>query len=388
MTKTLAIAATELRRLLRWKASAFFLVLLPFLIILLLGAAFGGSQSARVGVLGGKDGPLARSLVADLDAQPSTDVRRYGSVGALQRAVARGDVDGGLQVPAGYDRLLLAGKRVTLSWFGRPDSAAQQLRSTIQSLADDEARVLVPARLLAKKEHLSLDAAVAAATKAASTTPRIAVVTEKPNGNTYAATTTGTFQSAASTQLLLFIFINSISGSVWLIETRRLGLARRMLSTPTPLRVIVAGQLLGRLTVALVQAAIIVLGTLLIFGVDWGNPLGTAAVIVAFSLVGTGAAVLLGSLFSSEQQAGPVATLLGLGLAALGGSMAPIYVFPHTARLIAHVTPHAWANDALGKLLEHGAGPGGVLLQVGVLLAFATALLVTATWRLQRVLTR
>jgi ABC-2 type transport system permease protein len=388
MTKTLAIAATELRRLLRWRASAFFLVLLPFLIILLLGAAFGGAQNVRVGVLGGADGPLARALVADLDAQPSTDVRRYSSLGALERAVARGDVDGGLDVPAGYDHLLETGKRATLSWFGRPDSAAQQLRSTIQSLADDQARVLAPARLLAQQKHLGFAAAVAAARDAAATVPRLAVVTEQPDGRAYAATAAGTFQSAASTQLLLFIFINSVSGAVWLIETRRLGLARRMLSTPTALRVIVTGQLLGRLTVALVQAAIIVLGTLLIFGVDWGNPLGTAAVILSFSLVGTGAAVLLGSLFSSEQQAGPVATLLGLGLAALGGSMAPIYVFPHTARLIAHVTPHAWGNDAFGKLLEHGAGLGGVLLQVGVLLAFAAALLVTATWRLRRVLTQ
>ena len=154
------------------------------------------------------------------------------------------------------------------------------------------------------------------------------------------------------------------------------------------MRTLVAGQLLGRLAVALVQAAIIVLGTLLVFGVHWGDPLGTTAVILSFSLVGTGAAVLLGSLFSSEQQAGPVATLLGLGLAALGGSMAPIWIFPHTARLIAHVTPHAWANDAFGKLLEHGAGLGGVLLQVGVLLAFAAVLLTVATWQLRRVLTR
>jgi ABC-2 type transport system permease protein len=388
MRKTLAIAATELRRLLRWKASAFFLVLLPFLIILLLGAAFGGATNARLGVLGGTDGPLARALVAGLDAQPSTEVRRYGSLGALERAVARGDVDGGLEVPPGYDGLLQAGKPVTLDWFGRPDSTAQQLRSTLQSVVDDQSRVLAPAMFLARRSGMTEAAALLAARTAAGATPRLEVRVEKPTGEAYAPLTAGRFQSAASTQLLLFIFINSISGAVWLIETRRLGLARRMLSTPTPLRTIVAGQLLGRLTVALVQAAIIVLGTLLVFGVDWGNPLGTAAVILAFSLVGTGAAVLLGSLFSTEQQAGPVATLLGLGLAALGGSMAPIYVFPHTARLIAHVTPHAWGNDAFGKLLEHGAGLGGVLLQVGVLLAFAAATLVVATWRLQRVLTR
>jgi ABC-2 type transport system permease protein len=115
--------------------------------------------------------------------------------------------------------------------------------------------------------------------------------------------------------------------------------------------------------------------------------LATAAVVIAFSLVGTGAAVLLGTVFSSEQQSGPVALLLGLGLAALGGSMAPIDIFPETARRLAHVTPHAWANDAFGKVLDHGATLGGILPQIGVLLAYAAVLLAVATWRLRRVLT-
>jgi len=121
--------------------------------------------------------------------------------------------------------------------------------------------------------------------------------------------------------------------------------------------------------------------------VDWGNPLGTAFVVVSFCLVGTAAAVLLGSLFASEQQAGPVALLLGLGLAALGGSMAPLEVFPKTARRIAHLTPHAWASDAFSKLLRHGGDLVAVLPQVGVLLAFATVALTIATWRLRRALT-
>ena len=109
--------------------------------------------------------------------------------------------------------------------------------------------------------------------------------------------------------------------------------------------------------------------------------------LIAFALVGTGAAVLLGSLFASEQQAGPVALLLGLGLAALGGSMAPLEVFPSTARRIAHLSPHAWANDAFTKLLKHGGHLTSVLPQVGILLAIAGVLLSVATWRLRRTLT-
>ena len=192
------------------------------------------------------------------------------------------------------------------------------------------------------------------------------------------------FASGASTQLLLFVFLNSLNGAVWLIETRRLGIARRMLSTPTSPRSILGGVLLGRLAIALLQALIIVLGSSLFFSVGWGDPLGSTAVVLAFCLVGTGAGMLLGALCPTEQQAGPLALLLGLSLAAFGGSMVPLEVFPSSVRAVAHVTPHAWANDAFSKLLEHGGAIADVLPQVAVLLAFAGVAVALATWRLRR----
>jgi len=145
---------------------------------------------------------------------------------------------------------------------------------------------------------------------------------------------------------------------------------------------------LGRFTISLVQALIIILGSFVFFGVHWSNPYGTAAVVISFCLVSTGVAVLLGSLLSNAQQAIPVAMLLGPGLAALGGSMAPLEGFPNTARTIAHITPHAWANDAFSKLIKHGGHLAMILPQVGVLLAFAAVVLTVATWQLRRSLVR
>ena len=57
-------------------------------------------------------------------------------------------------------------------------------------------------------------------------------------GETLFGEETGTFDRGASTQLLLFVFLNSLTGAIGLIETRRLGVSRRMLSTPTPTRTI------------------------------------------------------------------------------------------------------------------------------------------------------
>ncbi len=383
--KVFAIAVTDLRRLLRWRANIFFLFVLPMLIILLLGAAFG-SGSSDIGVVGGSDGPLARHFVADLGARPSTRLHAYATLSDLRQAVARGRVDAGVVIPSDFDARLEQGRPVRLAYLGRPDSAAQQLRSTIQSVVASQSSTLAAAQFLGRRERLAFPAALARAQAAAAAAPAVEATLTAPDGGAYKSRL-GQFGSGASTQLLLFVFLNSLQGAVWVIETRRLGIARRMLSTPTSTWSIVGGQLLGRLAIAILQALIIVLGTTIFFGVNWGNPAGTAAVILSFSLVATGAAILVGSLFSNEQQAGPVALLLGLGLAALGGSMAPLEIFPSTARTIAHITPHAWANDAFSKLLAHGGDLINVLPQIAVLLGFAALAMSVAVWRLRHTLT-
>jgi ABC-2 type transport system permease protein len=385
--KALTIAGTDLRRFLRWRANLFFVFVLPMMIILLLGAAFG-SNKARIGVVGGNSGRLAAQLVASLRAAPSIELSRYARVDDLQQAVSHGTVDAGIAIPSVYDSDLASGGSVSVSYFARPDSVARQLRATVQSVVAAQARVLAVAQLIRRSQNTtSFTPALARAQALARATPPVEVALRAPGGGPY---TTGSsrFSGGASTQLLLFIFLNSLTGASWLIETRRLGIARRVLSTPTRPATLIAGQLLGRLAIALFQALIIVIGSLLLFGVHWGDPLGTAAVILSFSLAATGAAMLLGSMFSSEQQSAPVALLLGLGLAALGGSMAPLEVFPKTARLIAHVTPHAWANEAFSKLLQHGRGLVSVLPDVGVLFGFALVAITAAIWQLRRAITQ
>jgi ABC-2 type transport system permease protein len=384
--KALAIAGADTRRLLRWRANLFFLFILPMLIILLLGAAFGGGASARLGVVQQDHGPLARAFVAALRARPSTTLVGYGTASDLQHAVSVGKVDAGIVVPASYDARIAAGATAAVPYLGRPNSVAQQLRATVQSVAASQGTTLAAAQALTQQASLPFDQALRRATASAVTTPRVVVRLTAPDGGVY-STAAGRFDQSASTELILFIFLNSLNGAAWLIETRRLGIARRMMSTPTGMRTIVGGEVLGRLVVALLQAVIIVLGCVLFFGVNWGDPLAATAVIVSFALVATGAAVLLGSVFSSEQQAGPVAILLGLGLAALGGSMAPLEVFPPTARAIAHITPHAWANEAFSKLVKHGGDLVSVLPQIAVLLGFAAVTLTLAVWQLRRALT-
>jgi ABC-2 type transport system permease protein len=98
--------------------------------------------------------------------------------------------------------------------------------------------------------------------------------------------------------------------------------------------------------------------------------------------------MLLGATAGSAQQAGPLAILLGLVLAAFGGCMVPLEVFPDRIRAVAHVTPHAWGIEGFTELTRHGGTLSDVIVQVAVLLGFAAVLLTLATWRLRAVVVR
>ncbi|HEY6057572.1 MAG TPA: ABC transporter permease, partial [Candidatus Limnocylindrales bacterium] len=110
------------------------------------------------------------------------------------------------------------------------------------------------------------------------------------------------------------------------------------------------------------------------------------ALIVVFGLVGTGVAMLVGSVANDADQA----TTLGVGvsmlLGAFGGAMVPPEVFPDIMRTISHVTPHAWAIDAFREVALRQAGIGAILPQLGVLVAMAAALLALATVRFRKAL--
>ena len=136
------------------------------------------------------------------------------------------------------------------------------------------------------------------------------------------------------------------------------------------------------------RTTLIVVATVLLFQVNWGDPLAAAVVILLFCVVSAGASMLVGAALRNESQAGGAGIGLGIGMAALGGSMVPLEIFPEGMRPIAFLTPHAWANEAMAELVRRDGGLADVLTEVAVLAAYAAGLLALATWRLRVVLTR
>ncbi len=388
--KSLVIAATNLRRFLRDRSNVFWVFIAPILMILILGASFGGDSTPRLGLLTEGTGELAADLSARLDASGDVRVAVFDSRDALVRAVERGELEAGLVIPAGYEETISAGGSIDVEFVTDSIDDTRAIRTSVESVITQQGSLLRAAQFVEAEGVGTFAEGLAAA---AEVEPYLAPieVTTTASGEAFSLSRLGRFDSSAHTMLLLYIFLTSTASSGALIQTRRLGVARRMISTPTTARTVLIGEGLGRYSVALVQGLFIMLGTWLVFGVDWGDPLGAAAVLLVFALVGSGAAMLMGALFNNDQQASGLGVLFGLGLAALGGCMVPLEVFKWLSPglwKVAHVTPHAWGLEAFDNLVLDGGGLVDILPYLGILLAYAVVLYAIASWQLRRVLTR
>lgn len=382
--KILTIAGTALRRAIRDRTNLFFLFIFPVMLVLVLGAAFGGDFVPKVAVTA-PDTPDAQALVGQLDSKDGLEVRLYGDRQGVVDAVERSIVQAGVIIPDDFDEQLRSVEPVDVAFVAAPDGFGQDLQVAIGDVITDAASRVKAARYLSSVSNVSYEDALAGVDQAGEALEPVSVSTTVVGDSLFPEL--GRFDFVAAQEMLLFVFITSLTTSGYLILSRNLGVSRRMLGTPTAASVVVVGETLGRYLIALMQGLFIVVAAWLLFGVTWGSWTATLALLVVFSLVGTAAGMLIGSVLSNDQQAGGIGVMLGLGLGALGGTMIPLEIFPETMRRVAHVTPHAWGMDAFSKIFR-GGGVGDILPELGVIGGMGVFILAVAVVMFRRSITR
>lgn len=386
MSAVRAIAATNLRRFFRDRSNYFFVFVFPMLLVVLIGLQFGdeGAGAGRAAVVGDSD--LAEQVSAALD-DDGVSVQQADSLGDAQTAVARGRADAAVVVEDVDDQAFQAGEPVDLAVIvgsGTQSTAAQQSVSVVVSELADQRR----GELALVELGVDDDQARAALVATSDAGPGTTVTTVGGDSLSEEFAGLGQFDLGAAQQVSLFVFLASLAGATSLIESRRLGVTRRELSAPVTTTQVIAGEGLGRFVIALTQGGYIVLGTAILFGVDWGNPVATGLVLAAFCAVSAAAAMVFGALLDNEVVAGGVGVGVGLVVAAMGGSMLPLELFPDNLVAVAAVTPHRWAYQAYAEITRRGGGISDVLPELAVLLGMALVLLPLGSWLLRRSLSR
>jgi ABC-2 type transport system permease protein len=381
----LAITRASLRRIFRDRTALFFIVILPVIVIVIVGASVRGFSTFHVGVVDLGAGRAGQRLTAALEADRGLDVTHYGSVAALTKGVARAEVSVGVVLPEGMDAATRRGDTVNVELLAEQANSTQQAAVTaVSSVVEDQGGVVQAARFATGLGAGSFDGNL---TRAATLRPRVArVAVRTVQAQSNQDVLPQGFSYSAPTELVLFVFINALAAGAAIIETRRLGLYERMAAAPVRPRTIIAGETLTYVTMALLQAVLIVVVGAVAFGVSWGDPLAATVLVALWALVGAGAGVLSGTLFRSPEQATAIGPATGIALGMLGGCMWPLTIVSTTMREVGHVTPHAWAVDAWTSLLARHGTLVSIAPQLGVLAAFAAGLLALATVRLRAML--
>ncbi len=381
MTAVVAIARVELKRFLRDRSNIFFVFVLPLLLVMLLGSQFGaGGAQGRVAVAGAES-PLRTALTEALTGDEVTVTTTDPA--SLRTLVARGRVDLGVLVSEDAARAYDDGSDVDLevvtsSQRGAP-AAVERVRAAAARVEAEQGQVaaLTAAGVPPDEARSALDAAVTEATPPQMRVVDVDDVAQELSG-------LGQFDLGAAGQTLLFVFLASLTGSTTLIQARRLGVMRRTLAAPVSSGQALLGQAAGRWVIAMFQGLYIMLATALLFGVGWGSVWVSGVVLAVFAAVASGAAMLIGSLVDSETAGAGIGVGVALVLAALGGSMMPLELFPDALRTVSLVTPHAWAYEAFAEIQRHDGTLVDVLPQLAVLTAMAVLLLALGSWALRR----
>ena len=360
-----ALVVANLLRQVRDRVGLFFMVVMPFVTIAFVGLALGGSSSGQeklpVGVVAQDSDPVALAVLRELDARSDLKVKRISDEERVRAGVREGSLAAGLVIPSGATELELV--------ITQANGSGMAARSAIDVAVGKVSAVLEAVRA-AEAAGASRQQAEALVRAAQEDSASVAV----RNAENGEATPRG-FAYTAPANVLLFTFVNSMAVAAALVESRRLGMVRRSLGAPVRRGAVLLGEALSRFLVAIFQAVLMIVVSALMFGVSWGDPLAVAVVDSAFSLVATGAAMLVGSLAKSGAQAPAIGPPVGIFLGMLGGCLWPREVAGEVLGLIGYVTPHAWALDALLAVSVPGRGLADVITETVVLLGMAAALL-------------
>jgi ABC-2 type transport system permease protein len=149
----------------------------------------------------------------------------------------------------------------------------------------------------------------------------------------------------------MFFIVISLAGSM--IRERNEGSYLRIQVMPGSYLTVMAGKITTYLGVCLVQC-LLMIGTgiflLPLFGLPQlviGNNVAAIGVAAVCSgLAATGFGVLVGTIFSTHQQASTFGAVSVVILAALGGIWVPVYVMPEMVRALAELSPLYWGLNA------------------------------------------
>ncbi len=384
--KTLAIGRVYVLRILREPASLFFFFVFPVAMVFIIGIQFGGGQGSRaqMGISGDTTQSITDKIISNLADNQALELVFYEDTGEMLTTVERGALAAGVIFPPRMAARFARGEPVLIGFVTAPTGLGPQLEATVQQAVTEETIPYRAARFAANVTGVGFQQSWPLAVDITERV-KLTTVTLESVGESLFPPDMGRFDGGAASNLVLFMFLTALTGATAMVADREMGLDTRIVSTPTSVRRLISGYVAGQFGVTFFQGVYIMVLSLAIFGVEWKHLGASVLLIMALSVAGAGAGMLLGSFRLAEPATIGVAVTVALVLGALGGAMVPLEVLPDAIQTVARFTPQGWAMLGFSDL-QWGGSILDIGDNVGVLVAMGTVLSLLATWSLRRTL--
>lgn len=381
------LALKDLLLIGRDKKAFLTLIMMPLLLIAILGAAFGDMfegegdvpiKKFTLGVVNLDAGPLGKVLSDEVFAKGLEEQIniKYFQQEEMKAQIKDHKISVGIVIGSDFSTSLMSGEEAQIKLISIPNPGIKSIivKSVIEQFTQTIAIETEAAKLAQQKASQNGNNLVAnqGATpeinqqeleKHISPLSFINEKTVKPDSEPVAA-----FQYYAAAMGVMFLLMTIVEGVSAMILEKEQEVYKRLLVSKLTYTNYLSGKMLGLIIIGLIQAFVIITGTNLIFGVSWGESVaGVVMMTVAFVISACGLGVLVGSFIKKEKTFSVAATLGTQIMAALGGSMAPLYIFPDWAVVAAKFLPNGLALQTYIELMS-GASVSEIFPEVAAVL--------------------
>jgi ABC-2 type transport system permease protein len=382
------IFGKDLRARLRDRSALLIGIVVPlalaFIFNLIFSGISGDSGAIKLGVVNADHGSASQAFTQQVlpavNRSGLITIRTEPSAARARALAANGTLDAVIVIPDGFSTRVAAGQPASLQVIGNVDAsiAAEVARSIAESYAAELNRKrLSVATVLAGPGGAAGASPQALAAQAAATATPVAVsdvsaqTKELDNKSFFAAG-----------MAVFFLFFTVQFGVTSLLEERSDGTLARLLAAPISRASILGGKLLTSFGLGVISMAVLVVATSLLFGADWGNPLGVAILIVAAIASAMGIMSLIASVARNAEQAANWQSVVSVVLGLLGGTFFPVSQAPGVLSTLTFAAPQAWFLRGLGDL--RGGSLSVIWVPVLAMLGFAVVTGGLALFRLRR----
>lgn len=356
MRHMLTVACYELLRLTRHRSTLLLLFVMPLLVILILGSSLSvffvskpiQMDGLRLAVLMEDESFIRDSFRRELNesGQVKTVISAVSDLTELQGAVSRGDADAGVLVPSGFSERLQQGLKPEWRFFaGNNAMKSTASLQMLESFFDGWNQRLADSR--GAQDTGELQKAPILPEPSADEAGLVKLTGWNGADKTYTA-----LQYYSAHMLVMFMLYFGMTAAANNVTAKMNHTLARLRSLPLTEGRILLGSLAGQSMVQLLQAGLLIAGTALLYGVDWGNRLGLLVVLVGLVMVFIQSlSVILSVLMTRREYVIGLYQVFVILSTVLAGGFSP--TIGDTLAAFSPMTVNYWATQGLLRLMLH-----------------------------------